>query len=277
MNIKDSLGDLNYFETKVQMLLMLLLSWYDSSISWWSFSFLYRDDIVFKDPLNTFTGIENYKSIFWALRFHGRIFFRALWIDIISVWQPMEGMIMIRWTVHGIPRVPWESRGRFDGTSEYKLDKDGKIYEHRVHNIALKGPPKFHVLAVQELIGYISHPSTPKPTFFKISFPYFGNTMPLAKFADTDIALVQFSASVKERWRGKPQRETALWQSARSFDQSSRCVAATCIRTIGIYSYTLYIQRFQDQLNVSGVHSHLSGLYLSVFCSSCLTPATALG
>ncbi|GFS38764.1 DUF2358 family protein [Actinidia rufa] len=39
---------------------------------------IYRDDIVFKDPLNTFVGIENYKSIFWALRFHGRIFFRAL-------------------------------------------------------------------------------------------------------------------------------------------------------------------------------------------------------
>ncbi|KAH7570742.1 hypothetical protein JRO89_XS05G0174300 [Xanthoceras sorbifolium] len=89
-----------------------------------------RDDIVFKDPMNTFAGIENYKSIFWALRFHGRIFFRALWLDIISVWQPIENVIMVRWTAHGIPRVPWESRSRFDGTSEYKLDKNGKIYEH---------------------------------------------------------------------------------------------------------------------------------------------------
>lgn len=168
---------------------------------------IYRDDIVFKDPLNTFTGIENYKSIFWALRFHGRIFFRALWIDIVSVWQPVEGMIMIRWTVHGIPRVPWESRGRFDGTSEYKLDKDGKIYEHRVHNIALKGPPKFHVLAVQELIGYISCPSTPKPTFFKISFPYFVNIMPVAKFADSDITWVHFLASVKRGEEEQLQQE----------------------------------------------------------------------
>nr|GMD61936.1 protein ABIL1-like isoform X2 [Ipomoea batatas] len=92
---------------------------------------IYRDDIVFKDPVNTFVGIENYKSIFWALRFHGRMFFRALWIDIVSVWQPVDSMIMVRWTVHGIPRVPWESRGRFDGTSEYKLDKTGKIYEHK--------------------------------------------------------------------------------------------------------------------------------------------------
>ncbi|KAJ8540060.1 hypothetical protein K7X08_026449 [Anisodus acutangulus] len=158
---------------------------------------IYRDDIVFKDPLNTFTGIENYRSIFGALRFHGRIFFRALWIDIVSVWQPVEGMIMIRWTVHGIPRVPWESRGRFDGTSEYKLDKDGKIYEHRVHNIALKGPPKFHVLAVQELIGYISCPSTPKPTYFVISFPSLVNIMPTAEFSDFRHQLGSILASVK--------------------------------------------------------------------------------
>ncbi|KAK4418582.1 hypothetical protein Salat_2271000 [Sesamum alatum] len=130
---------------------------------------IYRDDIVFKDPLNTFSGIENYKSIFWALRFHGRIFFRALWVDIVSVWQPVENMIIVRWTVHGIPRIPWESRSRFDGTSEYKLDKGGKIYEHKVHNIALNGPQKFQVLAVEQLIQSIGCPSTPKPTYFEFS------------------------------------------------------------------------------------------------------------
>ncbi|KAK6162271.1 hypothetical protein DH2020_002112 [Rehmannia glutinosa] len=113
---------------------------------------LYSDDFVFKDPLNTFSGIENYKSIFWALRFLGRIFFKALWVDIISVWQPVENIIMVRWTIHDIPRILWESRSRFDGTSEYKLDKDGKIYEHKVHNIALNGPQKFQVLAVDRLI-----------------------------------------------------------------------------------------------------------------------------
>ncbi|KMT20384.1 hypothetical protein BVRB_1g003830 [Beta vulgaris subsp. vulgaris] len=130
---------------------------------------IYRDDIVFKDPLNTFAGIENYKSIFWALRFHGKIFFRALWIEIISVWQPVENVILVRWTVHGIPRVPWESRGRFDGVSEYKFDKNGKIYAHKVDNIALNSPRKFQVLSVQELILSLSCPSTPKPTCFEIS------------------------------------------------------------------------------------------------------------
>lgn len=157
-----------------------------SSITYQSFPFdLYREDIVFRDPLNTFVGIENYKSIFWALRFHGRIFFKALWMDIVSVWQPVENVIMVRWTVHGIPRVPWEGHGRFDGTSEYKLDKHGKIYEHRVHNIALNAPPpKFRVLAVDELLQSIGCSSTPKPTYFEISPSPVMNSLPsLVKFA----------------------------------------------------------------------------------------------
>ncbi|KAL6569574.1 hypothetical protein OROMI_014088 [Orobanche minor] len=130
---------------------------------------IYRDDIVFRDPLNTFSGIENYKSIFWALRFHGRILFRDLWVDILSVRQPVDNVVMVRWTVHGIPRIPWECFSRFDGTSEYKLDKDGKIYEHKVHNIAPNGLQHFQVLVVDQLIQSMGCPSTPKPTYFEFS------------------------------------------------------------------------------------------------------------
>ncbi|XP_042469140.1 uncharacterized protein LOC122051890 [Zingiber officinale] len=128
---------------------------------------IYRDDIVFKDPLNSFVGIDNYKRIFWALRFTGSIFFRVISINIVSIWQPVENIIMIRWIVHGVPRVPWESHGRFDGNSEYKLDKNGKIYEHRVDNVALNTPTKFKVLPVEELIQLLGCPSTPKPTYFE--------------------------------------------------------------------------------------------------------------
>ncbi|XP_066363159.1 uncharacterized protein [Miscanthus floridulus] len=130
---------------------------------------VYRDDIIFKDPLNSFTGISNYKRIFWALRITGQIFFKAAWIDIVSIWQPVENVIMVRWIVNGIPRVPWEGNGRFDGTSEYKLDKNGKIYEHKVDNIARNSPTKFKVLRVVELIRSIGCPSTPKPTYFEAS------------------------------------------------------------------------------------------------------------
>ncbi|RDX84104.1 hypothetical protein CR513_34893, partial [Mucuna pruriens] len=138
---------------------------------------IYRDDIVFKDPLNTFVGIENYRSILWALRFHGRIFFKALWIDLIRVWQPVDNIIMVRWTVHGIPRVPWETCGSFDGTSEYKLDNNAKIFEHRFHNVALNSHPKFEVLRVQEFIQFISRPSTPTPTYFDVLLLIFFQTV----------------------------------------------------------------------------------------------------
>ncbi|KAJ4733996.1 plant/protein (DUF2358) [Rhynchospora pubera] len=101
---------------------------------------IYRDDITFVDPLNTFQGIENYKLIFWALRFHGKILFHDIGLDITRIWQLSENTIVIRWKLHGTPRVPWEAHGTFEGTSRYKLDRNGKIYEHKVDNLAFNFP-----------------------------------------------------------------------------------------------------------------------------------------
>lgn len=113
---------------------------------------MFRDDITFQDPLNTFRGLKSYQTIFWALRFHGRIFFKALWVDVNRVWQPNDRTITIRWSVRGVPRVPWEAWGRFDGTSEYKLDSNGKIYAHKVDNVAFSDPPVYRPLTVMELL-----------------------------------------------------------------------------------------------------------------------------
>lgn len=123
-------------------------------------------------------GLDNYKRIFWALRLNGRIFFKALWINVVSIWQPAENIIMIRWIVHGIPRVPWESHGRFDGTSEYKLDKNGKIFEHQVDNVALNSPTKFKIMPVEELIRSLGCPSSPRPTYFETSLSKSISIMP---------------------------------------------------------------------------------------------------
>ena len=38
----------------------------------------------------------------------------------------------MRWTVHGIPRLPWDTEGIFDGVSTFRLDRSGRIYEHQV-------------------------------------------------------------------------------------------------------------------------------------------------
>lgn len=127
---------------------------------------IYRDDITFTDPLNTFHGIENYKLFFWALRFHGKIFFRVIWFDVVRIWQPSDRVILLRWRVKGIPRVPWEAEGLFDGTSKYKLDKNGKIYEHHVDNLAFNFPQKLRPASVFDLVRAAGCPTSPTPTFF---------------------------------------------------------------------------------------------------------------
>lgn len=125
---------------------------------------IYRDDITFLDPLNTFTGIENYKLIFWALRFHGKILFRDISLEVFRVWQPSENVILIRWNLRGIPRVPWEAKGQFQGTSRYKLDRKGKIYEHKVDNLAFNFPQNLKPAAsVLDLVA--ACPASPNPTF----------------------------------------------------------------------------------------------------------------
>eukprot|EP00271_Cylindrocystis_brebissonii_P019949 TRINITY_DN6377_c0_g1_i1.p1 TRINITY_DN6377_c0_g1~~TRINITY_DN6377_c0_g1_i1.p1 ORF type:complete len:422 (-),score=54.21 TRINITY_DN6377_c0_g1_i1:2438-3703(-) len=130
---------------------------------------IYRSDITFRDPLNSFSGMDNYRLLFWALRFHGRIFFRALWVDVVRVWQPSDKVIMVRWSVRGLPRVPWEAQGHFDGTSEYKLDKDGKIYEHKVDNIVMNNlmQPQRGALTVMDLVRLAGARTTPTPTYFQ--------------------------------------------------------------------------------------------------------------
>ena len=132
-----------------------------------------REDITFTAPMTTLAGIDNYKTLFWALRFHSRIFFKALWVDVVRVWQPSDKVIMIRWTVRGIPRVPWEAQGRFDGTSEYKLDKDGKIYEHKVDNVIMNSPPRFKARTVMDLVREAAGQTTPTPSFYQKTGVFF--------------------------------------------------------------------------------------------------------
>ncbi|OAY26431.1 uncharacterized protein LOC110602950 [Manihot esculenta] len=125
---------------------------------------IYRDDITFLDPLNKFTGIEKYKLIFWALRFHGKMLFREISLEVYRIWQPSENVILIRWNLKGVPRVPWEAKGQFQGTSRYKLDRNGKIYEHKVDNLAFNFPqPLKPAASVLDLVA--ACPASPNPTF----------------------------------------------------------------------------------------------------------------
>ncbi|EPS65551.1 hypothetical protein M569_09224, partial [Genlisea aurea] len=124
---------------------------------------IYRDDITFRDPLNTFTGIENYKMIFWALRFHGRLLFSEISLDVLRIWQPSETTILVRWNLRGVPRIPWEASGQFQATSRYKLDRNGRIYEHKVDNLAFNFPKTLKPAV--SVLDLVTATASPNPTF----------------------------------------------------------------------------------------------------------------
>lgn len=118
--------------------------------------------------MNNFHGIDNYKTIFWALRFHGRLLFSEIGLDVSRIWQLTENSIVVRWELWGTPRVPWESYGCFSGTSRYKVDRNGKIYEHKVDNLALDFPrPAVKVGRITNLV-VAGYPPSPNPTFWDV-------------------------------------------------------------------------------------------------------------
>lgn len=126
---------------------------------------IYREDIVFRDPRNVFRGIKNYRTIFWSLRFHGRIFFRHLYVEICPL-QPGDKEVKMRWKVHGVPRVPWETEGTFNGISTFRLDSHGKVYEHQVDNVIFRDNPplRLPIFARINLVpGAVSNGGQPCP------------------------------------------------------------------------------------------------------------------
>lgn len=58
---------------------------------------IYREDMVFKDPHVAFRGLKNYKLVIWSLRFHGKLFFKQPYVEVLRIWQPEEHLI--KWVV----------------------------------------------------------------------------------------------------------------------------------------------------------------------------------
>eukprot|EP00887_Chlorella_sp_A99_P004841 scaffold4.g4841.t1 len=101
---------------------------------------IYREDITFRDPSIAFHGLKSYRLIFRSLRFHGRVFCKALYVEVQRIWQPDDAQIKVRWKVYAKPRLGGPD-GQLDGIFTYRLDRSGKIYEHSVDNVQLRDPP----------------------------------------------------------------------------------------------------------------------------------------
>eukprot|EP00210_Caulerpa_lentillifera_P004070 g3883.t1 len=127
---------------------------------------IFRDDLIFKDPINSFQGKKFYKYMMLSLRWHGKVFFKRVYVRIHNLHPRTDGSIKVRWSMHGVPRIPWdaEEEGVFDGVSEYQLDRHGKIYEHSVDNIIFRDPPVFNLPIFFAQLSTANTVSTPIPS-----------------------------------------------------------------------------------------------------------------
>ncbi len=91
---------------------------------------IYTQDIYFQDPVNKFKGKLSYRIIFLTLRFHAQLFFTKIFFDLHEVSKTDKDIILAKWTVRGILRVPWKAKLYFNGYSTYKLNQNAVIYEH---------------------------------------------------------------------------------------------------------------------------------------------------
>lgn len=92
---------------------------------------IYTPEITFTDPLSTFRGKCSYRLIFWALRFHGRLFFTQIAFEVHDILEERDRTLRVNWTVRGTLRLPWRPKLLFDGDSQYHLNADGLIEAHR--------------------------------------------------------------------------------------------------------------------------------------------------
>ncbi len=87
---------------------------------------LYAKNVKFKDPLNDFRGIRQYRLM---IGFIGR-FFKGVKMDLHGIERPIPDLITMQWTLHLDVPVPWRSRLSIPGHSELKLNEAGLIVSH---------------------------------------------------------------------------------------------------------------------------------------------------
>lgn len=104
---------------------------------------IYAENILFVDDISPHIGLqpfniegkENYASMLWNLRFHTSLFCRDVEVDILRFWQPDPDHVMARWEITLYPRLlngVYGTKMKFDGISEFSLNRAGKICQHRV-------------------------------------------------------------------------------------------------------------------------------------------------
>ncbi|WP_164929025.1 DUF2358 domain-containing protein [Gloeobacter violaceus] len=89
---------------------------------------IYANDVYFKDPLNSFRGIERYRRMIgWMHRW-----FQPIRLELHSI-ERQQTRIVTTWTLSWQAPLPWKPHIVIDGWSELDLDTQGQIAAHTDH------------------------------------------------------------------------------------------------------------------------------------------------
>jgi hypothetical protein len=86
---------------------------------------LYAANVLFKDPLTTFRGVERYRQM---IQFIERWFIQVHMT--LHGMQRTENVIHTRWTLRWIAPVPWKPTISISGRSELQLNAAGLVQSH---------------------------------------------------------------------------------------------------------------------------------------------------
>ena len=90
---------------------------------------LYADDVFFKDPLNQFKGVEQYRKMIGFIE----KWFKHPNLELHELEKTSENAFKTRWTLSWIAPLPWQPAIAIPGWTDYRLNEAGKISSHVDH------------------------------------------------------------------------------------------------------------------------------------------------
>jgi hypothetical protein len=90
---------------------------------------LYAEDVFFRDPLNRFNGVDQYRAM---IGFIDRVFQNPQ-LDLHSLEKTSETTFQTRWTLSWTAPLPWKPFMAIPGWTDYQLNDSGKIISHIDH------------------------------------------------------------------------------------------------------------------------------------------------
>ncbi len=86
---------------------------------------IYAKDVLFKDPLNQFCGIERYQQMIAFIN----TWFKAPKLELHNI-ERSGDTIETKWTLNWTTPLPWQPRIAIPGWSELKLNDEELIVSH---------------------------------------------------------------------------------------------------------------------------------------------------